>query len=159
MNTEIRLSQLEREIQALKSYSAPVLGQLRYPDTAPTASYHGQIDTSLQQLIIARLEATFTRGDGNTESPLVDFAFNMHVSPTFADYMASIGITVTGNDTTAYEDFYINGYITSVGPGSITFAIEVKNAIAPWGTATKNLDVDVQAISTVAGTLTLTRTI
>lgn len=157
MNTEQRVTRLEQEIHALKGYSAPVLGQLRYPSSAPSASYSGTIDTSQQQLIIARFEATFTRDDGGTESPLTDFAFDAHISPTYQQYMASQGITVTGNDLTAYEDFFINGYITKVGSGSITFTIEVKNAVAPWGQAQKTINLNVQAISTIKGTLALVR--
>lgn len=159
MSTEQRLTTLEQEVRALKSYFAPVLGQLRYPNSAPTQSYHGTIDTSSQNLIIAKFEATFTRDDGLTESPLVDFSYSAHVSPTYADYLASIGVTMTGNDLTAYEDFYINGYTSSVGPGTITFVVEVQNAVAPWGNANKNFDLDVQAVSTVKGSLTLTRTV
>lgn len=157
--TETELRILEDELRALKASTPLNLGQLSDPGNAPTASYTGNIDTASQNLVICRLELTFTRTDGATDPPLVDFAFNMSVSPTYAEFLASVGVSFSANDGTDYEDFYINGYVLSTGAGSVTYAIDVKNAVAPWGSSPKTLTVNASAYSTVPGTLTLRRTI
>ena len=45
------------------------------------------------------------------------------------------------------------------GTGSVTFTIDVKNGVAPWGDSPKTLNLLVAAYSTVRGTLTLERTL
>lgn len=157
--TENELKKLEDELRALKASTPLNIGQLAIPDSAPTVSYTGQIDTQSQELIICRIEATFTRTDGGTEPPLVDFGFDMSVTPTYADFLASQGISFSANDGTEYEDVFINGYVGDTGLGSVTFYIDVKNAVAPWGASPKTLTVNISAYSTLPGNLTLRRTI
>lgn len=157
--TETELKQIQDELRALKASTPLNLGQLAIPSSAPSVSYTGEINTQSQDLVICRLEITFSRTDGETDPPLVDFAFDMNVRPTYAEYLASIGVSFTANDGTDYEDFYINDYVLYTGQGSVTFAIDVKNAVAPWGQSPKTLTVNASAYSTVPGTLTLRRTI
>lgn len=156
---EIQLRQIEDELRALKASTPLNLGQLALPSEAPSVSYTGQIDTQSQDLVVCRLEATFARTDGETDPPLVDFGFNMGVSPTYAEYLASQGISFSANDGTDYEDFYINGYVGATGTGSVTFFVDVKNAVAPWGSSPKTLTANISAYSTLAGTLSIRRTI
>ena len=157
--TETELKQIQNELQALKASMPLNFGQLTHPSSAPSVSYSGEINTASSDLIICRLELTFARTDGETDPPLVDFAFSMGVSPTYAQYLASLGVSFSANDGTDYEDFYINGYVANAGNGSVVFDIDIKNAVAPWGSSPKTLTINASAYSTVPGTLTLRRTI
>lgn len=157
--TQTLITRIRDEINALKVATPLNVGQLRFPSSAPSVNYSGSINTSSSDLVIARLAATFTRTDGSSDPPYVDFAFSAYVSPNQQQAMASMGITFTGPDVNAYEDFYINGYVNNVGTGSVTFYVEVKNAVNPYGSSPKTLNAQIQAISTVEGNLTLTRLI
>ena len=151
------IRKIRDEISALK-VSAPLnVGQLRFPEEAPAATYRGSINTASQDLIIARVVLTFKRSDGNPEPPYVDFAFSAEISPTQKEALAQQGVTLSGNDLTSYEDSFINGYVDAVGTGSVSFNIDVKNAVAPWGSSPKTLRVSAEALSTVPGSLTIRR--
>lgn len=150
---------IENEVKALKASMPLNLGQLNFPAQTPSVSYSGSINTSSSDLVICRLQLTFTRSDGKSEPPFVNFAFNASVSPTMQEVMAGMGVSLSGNDLREYEDFFINGYVSATGTGSVTFNVDVKNAVAPWGSSPKTLTVNAQAISTLEGTLTLERTI
>lgn len=159
MSVQNLICQIKNELQALKISSPLSVGALAFPSSTPTQTYSGTIDTSLQQLIIASFEATFTRTDSGSFPPYVDFGFSASVSPTQQQSLAEQGITLSGDDITAYEDVFINGYVSSTTNNSVTFTIDVKNAVQPYGAANKTLDLTVQAYSTISGNLTLTRTI
>lgn len=153
------IRRIKDELQALKVATPLNLGQLKFPDQAPTASYSGSIDTSGQDYVIARIVATFTRSDGATTTPLVDFAFNYTISPTYQEFMASQGITITGNDPNVQSEFFIRGYENSTTDNSVTFNIDILNAAAGFVGQSATLGVTVEAISTVQGNLTIRRTI
>lgn len=159
MTVESRLVKIENELKALKQTTPVSVGALQFPESAPLQTYTGSIDTSSQNYVIARIEATFTRSDGLQITPMVDFAFDIGVSPTYQQYMQSINVTITGNDPNVMTEFYVVAYEASTGFDSVTYYIDVLNAIAPYAGATAILTTTVQAVSTVAGTLTLTRTI
>ena len=159
MSVEGRLIGMENELKALKQTSPVSLGALEYPNSTPTQTYSGSVDTSSHDYVIARIEATFTRSDGLQITPMVDFAFDIAISPTYQQYMASIGVEITGNDPNVMAEFYTTAYEASVTNDSVTYNIDVLNAIAPYAGATATIAATVQAISTVKGTLTLTRTI
>lgn len=161
MTVQARLKRIENELKALKAYSQPSLGQLRFPEDAPSVSYRGNLDTSIsnQNLVIARLVATFTRTDNATITPLVEFAFSAGVSPTHAEVIQAEGGSISGNDLTAYEDVYINGYISATTDKAVEFTIDVKNAVAPWGSSPKTLSARVVAYSTVEGIITIKRVV
>ncbi len=159
MTVQSRLTNMESELKALKQTMPISVGALRFPDTAPSASYTGTIDTTSQDYVIARLEATFTRSDGKQIAPMVDFAYDISISPTYTQYMAPQGVTITGNDPNVMAEFYIRGYENATGNDSVTFNVDVLNAIAPYAGASATITVTVQALSTLEGTLTLTRTI
>lgn len=150
---------IKDELQALKVATPLNLGQLKFPDQTPTASYSGSINTSGQDAVVARIVATFTRSDGETTTPLVDFAFNYSISPAYQEYMATQGITITGNDPNVQSEFFIRGYENATTDDSVSFNIDVLNAAAGFVGQTATLGLNVQAISTVKGTLTLRRTI
>ena len=158
MSVENIVSTIKNELQALKTASPLSIGALRFPSTTPTQTYSGNLDTSLQQLVIGRFVATFTRSDSGTAAPYVDFGFSASISPTQAESMAQQGTTITGNDLTPYEDVFINGYVSATSTNSVSFTIDVKNAVQPYANPV-TINLTVQAYSTVSGTLTLTRTI
>lgn len=159
MSVQNLIQKIKNELQALKVASPLSIGALAFPSSTPSQTYAGTIDTSLQQLVIARFQATFTRSDSGTFPPYVDFGFSASVSPTQQQSLAEQGVTLSGNDLTAYEDAFINGYVSATTTNSVTFTIDVKNAVQPYGSPNKTLSLSVSAYSTVAGTLTLTRTI
>lgn len=154
---QARLRKIEEEIKAQKAYFSPSLGALQFPETAPSASYSGSLNTTGQDLIVASFLATFTRKDSVQVPPLVDFAFDAHTTPTFAQDWASQGYTMSGHDLTANEDVFINGYVISTGTNSVTFQIDVKNGVTLYPTSSGSISLQVQAYSMVEGTLTLTR--
>lgn len=159
MPVENKLVEMENELKALKQTAPVSLGALEFPQSTPTQTYTGSIDTSSQNYVVARIEAKFTRSDGLQIAPMVDFAFDIAVSPTYQEYMASMGIEITGNDPNVMTEFYTTAYEASTSSDSVTYNIDVLNAIAPYAGATATITATVQAISTVNGTLTLTRTI
>lgn len=156
---QVILRKIENELKALKASTPLNAGALAFPDQTPTETYTGSVNTASQNYVVARIGATFTRTDGQLTTPLVDFAFDMSVSPTYQQYMATQGITITGNDPNAMIDFFIRGYEASTTNNSVTFYIDALNAIAPYAGSTATLSVTVAALSTVEGTLTLERLI
>ena len=153
------IKRIDNELKALKTATPLNFGALNFPDQTPQETYTGSINTSSQDYVVARIAATFTRSDSEPTTPLVDFAFDMSVSPTYVEYMATQGVTITGNDPNAMHDFFIRGYEAETTNNSVTFYIDIINAIAPYAGATATLTVTVEAISPVEGTLTLTRII
>lgn len=151
------IRQIKNELQALKVVTPLNIGQLKFPDQVPTATYTGTIDTSGQEYVVARIVATFTRLDEATTPPLVDFAFDYSINPTYQQYMASQGITITGNDPNVQSEFFIRGYENTTTDNSVSFNIDVLNAVAGYAGQNIDISLDVQAISTVAGELTLER--
>lgn len=153
------IRKIKNELQALKASTPLNIGQLKFPEQTPNANYSGSIDTSSQDYVVARVVATFTRSDDRTTTPLVDFPFNYSISPTYQEYMASQGITITGNDPNVQSEFFIRGYENKTTNNSVEFNIDVLNAAAGFVGQTATLTLNVQAISTVEGTLTLRRVI
>lgn len=150
---------IQNELNALKVATPLNLGQLRMTDQTPSISYSGSFNTASHDLVTARLEVTFTRSDGIVAPPLVDFAYECSVSPTYPQYLATQGISFTGNDTTDLLDFYIHGYEYETGSNSVTFYIDFMNAVAPYAGAAATISATVKAISTVPGSLSLVRSI
>lgn len=159
ISVENRLKIVENELRALKRATEPNIGMLKFPSSTPTASYSGSFPTTSQDLVAARLAATFTRTDGGSGAPLVDFAFDTSVSPTQSEYLSTQGITYTGNDTNTNLDEYVQGYEYSITDTSVVFYIDFQNAFAYYPGASATLSVTVQALATVPGTLTIERLI
>lgn len=159
MSVESRLVEIEEETKALKQSTPVNLGALKFPASTPTKTYTGSIDTTGQNYVVARISATFRRSDGQQIPPLVDFAFDIKVSPTYQQYMASVGVTITGNDPNVMTEFYTTAYEADASGDAVTYNIDVLNAIVPFAGNSASITATVQAISTVEGTLTLQRTI
>ena len=158
MTTEAKLCALEDELKALKQRTPLSIGALQFPSSTPTASFSGMLDNSGMDLVVLRLACKFQRTDGLSGAPLVDFAFLASVTPNYVDYMAGNGVTVTGNDPNASQSYAIKGYEAETGADYVVYYIDVNNSIWP-GVTTGTFSADVEAISTVPGTLTITRLI
>lgn len=158
-STQKLIARIKNELSALKAASPLNVGALRFPDQTPTQSYSGTIDTTGQDYVVARLEATFRRSDGQAITPFVDFAFDYSVSPTYQEYMATQGITITGSDPNVAAEFYVLGYVADTSSDSVVYYVDVLNAVAGFAGSQIALNATIQAISTVEGTLTLRRTI
>ena len=155
MTVESRLVGLENELKALKMTAPVSIGALQYPNSTPTVHYTGSINTGGMDLVVARLEVTFTRSDGQQITPMVDFAYETAISPNYQQYRKSQGINITGKDPNVADEFYVRCYEAATTDDSVVVFVDVLNAIAPYAGASATLEATVQAISTVEVTLAL----
>lgn len=154
-----RINQIEAELKALKISTPINFGALRFPDQIPTATYNGTFSGTEAGYVVARVAATFTRTDGESAPPMVDFAFDFTIHPNYVESGAQQGVTITGSDPTAIDDYGIIGYEYSTGTNSVTFYIDVLAQILVYAVSTVTLGLTIQANSTVEGTLTTERLI
>lgn len=160
MSVQSLIANIQNELRALKVSTPLNYGQLKFSTGAPTANYSGSFPTASQEYVAMRLEATFTRTDGETTTPLVDLAFDYSVSPNYQQMMQQLyGITISGADPNAVAEFNVGCYVNSTTNNSVTFFIDFLNAFAAYQTIPASVSVNVQAISPITGTLTLRRTI
>ncbi len=157
--TQRLLKRIENELKALKASTPLNFGALRFPDEIPTASYSGTFDGTEAKYVVARVAATFTRTDSEASPPMVDFAFDFEISPDYVESAAQQGVTITGSDPSAIDEYGVIGYEAETGTNSVTFYIDVLGQILVYAVSTITLNVTVQANSTVEGTLTLERLI
>ena len=153
------IASIQNELRALKASSPLSLGALKFPDQTPTAPYSGHVDTTTQNYVAARIAATFTRTDGETSTPLVDFAFDYTLSPNYVGAMATQGVTISGNDPNTPSEIYVRGYVAATTATSVTYYIDILNAVVGLALSSVGLGLNVQAISTVNGALELERLI
>ena len=161
MNVQTQINRIQNELKALKATSPLNIGALEFPDHAPTASYSGTMaDVGISaDYVVASFEATFTRSDGVPNTPFVDFAFNVELHPNYVEEMAEQGVAITGNDPNAENgDPFVHGQISESGSNYVKFLIEVVSGAFTYAHQTATVALTVQALSTVEGTLTLTRT-
>lgn len=158
-NIERLINRIRNELRALKASSPLSLGALKFPDQTPTATYNGSVDTTTQDYVAARVAATFTRTDGETSTPLVDFAFDYTLDPNYVGAMATQGVTISGNDPNAQSEVYVRGYVAETTATSVTYYIDVLNAVVGLALSSVALELDVQAVSTVNGELEIERII
>ena len=156
MTVEQELARIRNEIIAQKSFAKIPNGALDVPDDAPTRSWSGSINLNSGNDPLAKWRATFTRTDGRSGAPLVQFAFDYTYSPTRKDYLEGRGNTITAKDFNADEEMYIFSGVSSTSTNSVQFDIWIKSSFST-GYATANFNVTVQALSPVVGTLTLVK--
>lgn len=157
MSVESRLVAMENELKALKQTMPLSMGALKYPDNTPTASYSGSIDTTVQREVLARISATFTRTDGLAITPMVDFAYSSELHPTLTEFRVTQGLQITGNDPNVDSVDYVKCYEADVNGPSVTVYIDVSDDYASFTSGTATISVQVQAISTVEGSLSIAR--
>lgn len=168
-NTQIRLVKLRNEAKAQKQASKMRWGQLSTPETAPTTNWSGAINVAapLSRSTICKFDITFTRTDGRTEAPLVDFAYDFTTNPSWATMDRDKGATITiGSEKSLIETYSEPEVTTESGAGYVKATISFPESLwtglsteAPivFGVSSVNLTINAAAYSPVPGTLTITR--
>lgn len=163
-SVEYELLKAENELRALKTASTLAYSTTMYPENTPTASWSGNVSftTTRPDGIKARLRVRFTRSDGESEVPMVDFAWRYSTSPTYTSYLSQyLGTVLTGNDTeiSLYDSIY--GYESGSGAGYVDYIIEVGSMIVQYFGMINSLNMtfNVSAISPIEGNITITRLI
>ena len=158
------LVKAENELRALKTASELAYSTTMYPENTPSRSWNGYIDFGLPRTdgLKCRLRVRFTRSDGATDVPMVDFAWSYSTNPTYQNYLRdNLGTILTGNDTdiSLYDSIY--GYEADSGPGYVDYIIEVGSMIVQYFglIGGLNLTINVQAISPIEGSIAITRLI
>ena len=156
MSVQSEIARLKNELHAQKSFAKLPSGALDLPESTPTASWSGSVNLNSGQNPLARWRATFTRTDGKTATPLVDFAFDYTYSPTRKDYLESRGNTITAKDFNARTDANIFSGISSASGTSVQFDIWLSSGFNT-GYSSATFKITVQALSPAVGTLTLSK--
>lgn len=160
-SVEQRIADLQNEVKAQKVASEIAYSTILEPDNTPAITITERINwSSPDDMIFMRERFRFQRSDGKTEAPLVNFAFSFNLIPDYATYSReAFGIEVSGNDVNYVDNDGITGYIYETGPGYVDFYVDADYNLAMDYSSQPTLDIrmNVQAISTVKGTLTATR--
>ena len=160
-----RIVKLRNEIKAQKVARELTYSQLLMPENTPSITYRGTLTHSGGPIddVVARCRVRFTRTDGVDATPFVNFPFVLTLSPTYQEYEASIGVTVTGDDPGCVDEQCYVGYIADSGDNWVDFYVDLTYyAIANFDSFERpftSLDFSftVEAISTVPGRLTVER--
>jgi hypothetical protein len=159
--TQQRIVELRNELQAQKVASGMTNSQFLLPENNPVLSYDDNASLSGDSDIVARVRFRFTRKDGLTDPPLVNFAWNATYSPSFYDYARSYGWVFTGRDFSFFQIDDIDSYIGEVGDGYVDFYIDytyfLRDALAPLSSI--SISIQCQAIANVYGELSVERLI
>ena len=157
-----RMVRARNEIRAQKVATELAYSSILFPENTPRATWSGTISFPwTADNVIARLRVRFTRSDGMEGAPYVDFAQNVTFSPTYLDYSASVGWTVTGNDTGYVDDQEYTGYVSATGSNYVDYYIDfLRDLEINYNTLNSvQASVTVEAISMVDGTLTITKVV
>lgn len=158
-DTQKRLVKARNELRAMKTASELAYSSILWPENAATVNWGGAIALQIVGDVVARFRVRFTRTDGGAGAPMVDFAQNVTFSPTYMEYSTSLGWTVTGNDTGYVDDQNYTGYVAGAGDDYVDYYIDfVRDLVANYfSLASITVNINVEAISMVGGTLTITR--
>lgn len=164
---ENRIVKLRNELNAQKQASPLSWGQLALPENTPSVTINESLDITapLDGANIAKFIATFTRTDGQSGAPLVDFAYDYKTSPTGIEIYRQHGATITA---TSEESLYQGdgSNIVDISDNSVSFEILIwqtdylgttSNFYYDYGVKAVDLELTVNAISPVPGTLTVER--
>lgn len=159
-NVTRNLLDIENEQRAQKVGSPLNFGQLAKPNDAPTASYNGRINNGSSDPV-AIFIATFTRTDSIAAAPIVDFAWDFSLAKGYYQDQISAGYlsSVIGRDKQAIDQIKIVDAPYEFGNGYVKWMIYVP--LYYWFYASENgtvVNLNVQAVSMVPGTLKLERT-
>lgn len=154
MDVQNKVTQLRNEVKAQKVFSGLTYSQLLLPENTPTQSYSGTASLSGSGPI-AKIRFRFTRTDGISEPPMINFAYSASVSPTYRAFAESYGFSFSANDLTYLDRNNISGYIGGVGDGYIDFFVEFNGYFRDMFFSRDNLGISVtcQAIANVRGNL------
>ena len=151
-----RIVGMRNEIKAQKVNSGLTYSQLLLPENTPTASYSGDINLSGSGTgPLARVRFRFTRTDGLTDPPLINFAFTSSLSPTYKQFVESKGFTISGDDLDYFNWWMMSGYIAGIGDDYVDYYVEVKRNVKTnfFSLNTISFSVTCQAIANVKGVL------
>ena len=163
-NVEARIVKLKNEANAQKVARELAFSQLLLPENTPSANYSAFLPVGItsQNGIVARCRVRFTRTDGVVATPFVNFPFNVTLSPTYVEYMATQGNTLTGDDADYVDEQCFVGYIAEAGTNYVDFYIDITDTLImvfdpnyPGVT----FSFTVEGVSTAPGQLTVTRLI
>lgn len=157
-DVEKRIVKLRNEIKAQKVSAGLTYSQLLMPSNTPQLNYTGTA-TWGGSSPAARLRFRFTRTDGSSDPPLVNFTHASSLSPSYKQFAASNGFSFSPNlDLSYIDDGGIEGYIGAVGDGYIDYYVDYTNLnINRIGTA--QISTTCQVIANVYGTLSVERII
>lgn len=162
-NTTKRLLAVQGEQRAQKMASALNYGQLVKPSNAPEQTWSGNVQNAVDVAsgVNARWIAKFTRTDGVELAPYVMFPYDYTLARyMYDDYIAEGFITgVSGRDKHAVDEYNFFDELYEIGPDYVSWKIEVDNQYFYYDTNGTTVNLTVQAITMVPGTLTLTRVI
>lgn len=158
---EQRIIKARNELKAQKVAMELAYSSVLWPENAATASWSGSLTLQLSGDVVARFRVRFMRTDGSEGTPFVDFAQNVTFSPTYLEFSASQGWTVTGNDTGYVDDQNYTGYIAGSGDGYVDYYIDFQRDLMSNYFALSSVDVTIsaEAVSMTKGTLTIVRLI
>ena len=161
-DVEKRLAAVHNELKAQKVYSGITYSQLLLPENNPVESYSGSISLSGGGTgPLARLRFRFTRLDGSLDTPLVDFASRVSISPTYKEFAEANSFVFSKGDLSYTTILGVNTYIGELGDGYTDFYVDFEQDLAFYYFSLSNLSVSVQvqAMANIKGTLIVTRTI
>lgn len=161
MDVQNKVTQLRNEVKAQKVFSGLTYSQLLLPENTPTQSYSGNIDLSRSGEPIARVRFRFTRSDGLTDAPMINFAYSSSISPTYQSFAGSYGFVFSANDLSYIDTTQVAGYIGEIGDGYVDFYVDFDSYLKSMFFSRNSISISVscQAIANVFGTLTVDRVI
>lgn len=141
MKTSTKMKKLSDEIKALKQAQPINAGNLTQSAATESLTFTVETDQYWSGAKIRSIfEATYTRTDGESKPPLVQFAYSL--DPDHTDTSSSAGIPF------------------AVGVDSVTYRIILATNWWPFGSSTVGTaTLTCTAYSTVAGELTLRRVV
>lgn len=159
-----RIVALKNEVKAQKTYSGLAYSQLLMPENTPTQSYSGTASLSGSgETPVARIRFRFQRTDGIITAPMINFAYDASITPTYKQYAESYGWTFqgTGAATVFPPINWTSGNIAELGDGYVDFYVNFSNEIRVdfFDLNSISFNVTCQAITNVKGTLSVERLI
>lgn len=161
-NVQDRLSYIRNEIKAQKVYTGAVYSQFLVPDNTPSASYSGSASWSgTDDTPVARVRFRFTRADGQTDPPLVNFTCDAMYDPSYQQFAENNGFTFSQIDLSYISMQDIEAYIGEIGEGFVDFYVDFTSPIktALFSLNSIDLSITCQAIANTRGNLTVERVI
>lgn len=160
-DVQLRLVKARNELKAQKVYSGLAYSQLLLPENTPQLSYSGTASLSGSG-VVARVRFRFTRTDGLSDTPMINFTTSTTLSPTYRQFAEANGFTFsTAYDLSYIDTLYANGYIGHLGDGYVDWYVDFDELIRRDFFSLNSIafSVQVQAIANVAGNLVVERLI
>lgn len=161
-DTQQRIAKVRNEVKAQKVSSGLTYSQLLMPENTPQLSYTGTASWSGSPSgAIARIRFRFTRTDGLTDPPLINFTHTSSYSPTYEQFAIDNGFSITPANLAPFTNQDIEGYIAGVGDGYVDYYVDFNAGIASalFSLSSVGISVSCQVIANVYGTLDMERLI